>query len=153
MATLDEIGERDGWRCWLCDKPVDPEASVNDDQGPSLDRCDALAMPTHGKKKAVAEERLAHRGCNTKKGAIKPVIEWPDHLILFDPAPILKSAERLLAKGGREIVTRCANRADANDASKWLLDRLSRLVPGVAFTTKIDEGGGQQLLSLYAPKP
>lgn len=151
MATLEEVGERDGWRCWLCDQAVDPDASVNDDLGPSLDRCDALARPTHGKKKAVAEERLAHRACNTKKGAIKPVIAWPDTLILFDPAPILKSAERLMAKGGREIVTRCANRSDANDASTWLLDRLSRLVPDVAFTTKIEQGGGQHLLSLCGP--
>ena len=151
MATLEEVGDRDGWRCWLCDKPVDPDESVNDDLGPSLDRCDALAKPTHGKKKAVAEERLAHRACNTKKGAIKPVIAWPDHLILFDPAPILKSAERLMSKGGREIVTRCASRADAVEASAWLLDRLSRLVPDVAFTTKIDQGGGQFLLSLYGP--
>ena len=153
MATLEEVGDRDGWRCWICDKPVDPDESVNDDLGPSLDRCDALAKPTHGKKKAVAEERLAHRACNTKKGAIKPVIAWPDDLILFDPAPILKSAERLMSKGGREIVTRCASRADAVEASTWLLDRLSRLVPDVAFTTKIDQGGGQQLLCLYAPKP
>ncbi len=151
MATLEEVGDRDGWRCWICDKPVDPDESVNDDLGPSLDRCDALAKPTHGKKKAVAEERLAHRACNTKKGAIKPVIGWPDDLILFDPAPILKSAERLMSKGGREIVTRCASRADAVEASTWLLDRLSRLVPDVAFTTKIDQGGGQFLLSLYGP--
>ncbi len=151
MATLEEVGDRDGWRCWICDKPVDPDESVNDDLGPSLDRCDALAKPTHGKKKAVAEERLAHRACNTKKGAIKPVIAWPDDLILFDPAPILKSAERLMSKGGREIVTRCASRADAVEASTWLLDRLSRLVPDVAFTTKIDQGGGQFLLSLYGP--
>ncbi|MEN9749643.1 MAG: hypothetical protein RL149_721, partial [Actinomycetota bacterium] len=28
MSDLNEIGERDGWRCWLCDKPVDPDASV-----------------------------------------------------------------------------------------------------------------------------
>ena len=79
------------------------------------------------------------------------MIAWPDTLILFDPAPILKSAERLMAKGGREIVTRCANRSDANDASTWLLDRLSRLVPDVAFTTKIEQGGGQYLLSLCGP--
>ncbi len=34
---LDEIGEIDGWRCWLCDEPVDPDMSVNDPRGPSID--------------------------------------------------------------------------------------------------------------------
>ena len=34
---LDEIGEIDGWRCWLCDEPVDPTMSVNDPRGPSID--------------------------------------------------------------------------------------------------------------------
>ena len=30
MSRLDDIGEADGWRCWLCDEPVDPDMSVND---------------------------------------------------------------------------------------------------------------------------
>jgi hypothetical protein len=34
---LDEIGEIDGWRCWLCDGPVDRNMSVNDPRGPSID--------------------------------------------------------------------------------------------------------------------
>ncbi len=153
MSTLDEVGERDGWRCWLCDLPVDPDASVNDDLGPSIDRCDALAKPTHGKKAGPPVERLAHRQCNTKKGAIKAVISWPSDVILFDPAPILQSTERLIAKGGREIVARCATKSDAAQAARWIEDRLSRLAPTVSFTTKIDEGGGQFLLSVLAPKP
>ena len=36
-AQLDEVGTRDGWRCWLCDAPVDPDANVNSDLGPSVD--------------------------------------------------------------------------------------------------------------------
>ncbi len=153
MSTLDEIGDRDGWRCWVCDRPVDPDISVNDDLGPSLDRCDVLVKPQGRKKPAATEERLAHRSCNTKKGATKPVIAWPDHLVVFDPAPVIQSAERLLAKGGRELVARCATDRDANEAAAWLEDRLHRLVPGTAFSTKIDQGGGQFLLTLLAPRP
>jgi hypothetical protein len=151
MASIDEVGERDQWLCWICDKKVDPDLSVNDDLGPSLDRCDALTK-TYGKKKPVGEERLAHRQCNTKKGAVKPVIAWSNDLLLFDPAPILQSAERLMNKGGREIVARCGSQSDASDAGVWLLDRLGRLVPAVTFTTKIEQGGGQFLLSLMAAK-
>jgi hypothetical protein len=151
MASIDEVGERDQWLCWICDKKVDPDASVNDDLGPSLDRYDALTK-SYGKKKVIGEERLAHRQCNTKKGAVKPVIAWSTDLLLFDPAPILQSAERLTNKGGREIVARCGSQSDANDAAVWLLDRLSRLVPTVKFTTKTEQGGGQFLLSLMADK-
>ena len=25
MSRLDEIGDRDGWRCWICDEPVDAD--------------------------------------------------------------------------------------------------------------------------------
>jgi hypothetical protein len=150
VSTLEDIGERDGWRCWVCDVVVDPQASVNDDLGPSIDRCEVFAKPTGKKKAAAADERLAHRGCNTKKGAIKPVIAWPESLILFDPAPIVQSTERLIAKGGRELIARCATQDDAREAARWIEDRLSRLVPGTAFTTRIDQGGGQFLLSLLA---
>jgi hypothetical protein len=148
MSTLEEIGARDSWRCWLCDLSVNADASVNDRLGPSIDRCDAFVKPAGKRAKPQGEERLAHRGCNTKKGEIKPVVPWPDDLILFDPAPIVQSVQRLIAKPGREVVARAATRSDAAAAGRWLVDRLSRLTPDVAFITRIDEGGGQFLLSL-----
>ncbi len=37
MSGLDEVGTRDGWRCWICDEAVDPHKSVNDARGPSID--------------------------------------------------------------------------------------------------------------------
>ncbi|MEX1216931.1 MAG: hypothetical protein WEA11_00260 [Acidimicrobiales bacterium] len=149
MANLDEVGEHDNWRCWLCDQPVDPEKSVNDSRGPSID-----SMTTKSKTKGkgatdvFGAERLAHRDCNTKKGAIAPVVAWPDHLFVVDPAPIFGSVERLARKGGREVVARCPSEQDATEASTWLLDRLSRLAPDLAFSTQIDSGGGQYLLIL-----
>jgi hypothetical protein len=147
VSSLDEIGERDGWRCWVCDLAVDPDKSVNDDLGPSIDRCNVMVRSV-GKKKPEGEERLAHRQCNTKKGAVKAVIAWNPDLIVFDPSPIIQAAERLVNKGGREVVARAASHRDATEAGKWLIDRLSRLAPDVEFSTKIDEGGGQFLLSL-----
>lgn len=146
MSTLKEVGERDAWRCWLCDEPVDPHASVNADRAPSVDS----GLSPKGKKAAAGVERLAHRACNTRKGAVKPVVAWSPDLFVVEPAPIVATVDRLTRKGGREVVARCPSREDAENASVWLLDRLSRFAPDLAVTTQIEAGGGQFLLVLRA---
>ncbi len=149
MSRLDDVAARDGWRCWLCDETVDPRMSVNDPRGPSID---SRTTKTKGKPGAASadNERLAHRGCNTKKGAIAAVIPWPAHLFVGDPAPIIASVERLGRKGGREIMARCPTRADGDAAAAWLADRISRLRPDLAVTADVEPGGGQFLLVLRA---
>ena len=149
MSRLDEVGERDGWRCWLCDEPVDPDMSVNDPRGPSIDAVTTSKKAKKGKG-APPEERLAHRDCNTRKGAVEAVVPWPDHLFVVEPAPIIASVERLERKGGREVVARCPTEADGTEAATWLIDRISRLRPGSAFTAEVEAGGGQYLLVLRA---
>jgi len=146
MSTLDEVGERDGWRCWLCDEPVDPEASVNSDRGPSVDTGSAAK----GKKASPRDERLAHRACNTGKGKVAPVVAWSPDLFVVDPAPIVATVERLGRKGGQEVVARCPTRSDADEAATWLVDRLSRFAPDLAVTAQVQPGGGQFLLVLRA---
>lgn len=149
MTRLEDVGTADGWRCWLCDEPVDPNMSVNDDRGPSID-----SMTTKSRAKAkgsdslFGSERLAHRGCNTKKGAVAPVVEWPTELFVSDPASIVTSAERLARKRGSEAMGRCPTEADAKAAAEWLVDRLSRLAPGLRVQSRIQEGGGQYLVVL-----
>ncbi|MGK2948474.1 MAG: hypothetical protein ACSLFP_07860 [Acidimicrobiales bacterium] len=147
MSRLEELGEQDGWRCWLCDEPVDPTMSVNDQRGPSVD-LRTTKSKAKAKGKGDAQERLAHRGCNTGKGAVAPVIPWPDHLFVVDPAPILASVERLERKGGREVMARCPTAADAEEAAAWLADRVGRLAPDLPLTTEVEPGGGQHLLVL-----
>ena len=146
MSTLSEVGERDAWRCWLCDEPVDPDASVNSSRGPSVD---SGAAPK-GKKAAAGAERLAHRACNTRKGAVKPVVAWSTELFVVEPAPIVATVARLARKGGREVVARCPSRADAEKAAAWLVDRLSRFAPELAVSTLVEAGGGQFLVVLRA---
>lgn len=146
MSNLDDVGERDGWRCWLCDEPVDPDASVNSDLGPSVD----AGVVAKGRKAAPGVERLAHRACNTRKGAVKPVVPWSPDLFVVDPAPIAETVERLRRKGGREVVARCPGRDDADQAAEWLVDRLSRFAPDLRVTTQVEPGGGQYLLSVRA---
>ena len=149
MSRLDDVGENDGWRCWLCDEPVDPEMSVNDPRGPSVDSLTTRAK-AKDKRSGAGQERLAHRGCNTKKGAIAPVVPWSDRLFVVDPAPILASVERLHRKGGREIMARCPTLADGQESGAWLVDRLSRLAPDLGVTVTVEPGGGQFLLVLRA---
>jgi hypothetical protein len=144
MSDLNEVGERDGWRCWLCDEPVDPEASVNADRGPSVD----AGVAPKGKKSSANVERLAHRACNTRKGKIPPVVHWSPDLFVVDPAPIVAAVDRLTRRGGQEVVARCPTRADADAAAAWLVDRLSRFAPDLDVTTKVESGGGQFLLVL-----
>lgn len=144
---LDEVGERDGWRCWLCDQAVDPDMSVNDPRGPSID-ARITERKAKSKGKGAGQERLAHRSCNTGKGSTKPVIEWPPELFVADPAVILTTVDRLQRKGGREIVGRCLERADAEAAAVWIVDRISRLEPDLAVSAEVDPGGGQFLVVL-----
>jgi hypothetical protein len=148
VTRLDEVGEAHGWRCWLCDEPVDPEMSVNDPRGPSIDSCTTKAKAKA--KGGPAQERLAHRGCNTGKRATEPVVPWPNHLVVIDPAPILAAVERLERKGGREVMARCPTQADAEEAAAWLVDRISRLQPGLAVSTEVEPGGGQHVVALRA---
>ena len=146
MSDLNEVGTKDGWRCWLCDAAVDPDASTNSDLGPSIDNYAAAKA----KKSSATVERLAHRACNTMKGKIAPVVPWSPDLFVVDPSPIFESVERLGRKGGREIVARCPSQADAEQAAEWLLDRLSRFAPDMDFETHITPGGGQFMLALRA---
>ena len=145
MSRLDEVGERAGWRCWLCDEPVDPEMSVNDPRGPSVDN---IATKSKGGKARPGDERLAHRACNTKKGAVKPVVPWADHLFVSDPAPIVAFVERLDRKAGREVVARCPTLEDGQEAADWLVDRLSRLAPDLTVRAEVEPAGGQFLVVL-----
>ncbi len=145
MSGLDEVGARDGWRCWVCDKPVDPDRSVNDSRGPSVDSFFTAGKSAKGKG---GRERLAHRSCNSRKGAVTPIIGWPDRLFVADPAVLLTVVDRWSRKGGREVVGRCPTAADAGDAVDWLSDRLSRLAPELAMRLTVESGGGQFLIVL-----
>jgi len=150
---LDEVGDRDGWRCWLCDETVDPDMSVNDPRGPSIDmrtteRKAKAKGKGAGRGQGTGQERLAHRSCNTGKGSTKPVIEWPAHLFVADPAVILTTVDRLQRKGGREVVGRCLELDDATAAAGWIVDRISRLEPDLDVIADVDPGGGHFLVVL-----
>ena len=149
-SHLEAIGTRDGWRCWICDERVDPDMSVNDSRGPSVDSLTARAKAPKGKRGPDAVDRLAHRGCNSKKGAVPVEIPWPAELLVFDPAPLVAVADRLRRKGGREIVARCPSASDADEVARWLVDRFTRLTPDLSVTADVRTGAGQFLVALLA---
>lgn len=63
------IYERDGWTCQLCGEAIDRAADPQrDDAAPSLDHIVPRShqlVPDH----SDANLRLAHRGCNARRGA------------------------------------------------------------------------------------
>jgi len=155
MTRVEDIGQLDSWRCWVCDERVDSTMSVNDDRGPSVDArmTDRKAKKKgRGKSKGSADlaERLAHRGCNTGKGNVDAVIPWSPELFVIDPVEIIQTVDRLAAKGGREIFCRSPSADDADVTAAWLIDRISRLDPGLELSIDIQEGGGQYLVALRA---
>ena len=114
--------------------------------GRKTDEADALSVGVAG------GELLAHRACNTGKSAVTAVILWPADPLIIDPAPLLAVAERLGRKGGREVVVRCADGADARRTADWLVDRFSRLAPTLQVSVSVDPGGGQFLGALTAAR-
>ena len=62
--TLSDVIERDGWRCGICGKTVDPRAKGRDRK--SLDHVIPICM---GGSHTLANAQLAHLGCNSRKGA------------------------------------------------------------------------------------
>lgn len=150
MSKLDEIGELDGWRCWLCDEPVDRDIPSSDPRGASVDTriTKARAKKMKKDKLPIPPERLAHVGCNTGKGNVDAVVKWPDHLIVVEPASIIAAGGRLERKNGREAMARCPTQEDAKKAANWLVDRMSRLHPDTHLKSRVDSAGGQYLVSL-----
>lgn len=64
--TLEKLYERDGGTCWLCGKQCDYSADPNSNEYPSIDHVFPIAK---GGKDEWSNIRLAHRICNTLKGA------------------------------------------------------------------------------------
>lgn len=149
MTKVDDVGDLDGWRCWRCDEPVDPSMSSEDDRGPSIDTCHPKEK---GPRRVAGPERLAHRGCNTRKGQVAAEVPWPDDLFVVDPAPILSVLDRLGRKGGREVVARCPTEADGEALARWLTDRVSRLVPALPVEAGVSAGGSQYVVALTVPR-
>ena len=64
--SLQQVGDRDGWRCHLCGRRVDKNLSGKDRLGPTIDH---LVPISAGGMDVLENVRLAHRSCNITRGA------------------------------------------------------------------------------------
>ncbi len=62
------IFERDGYLCWLCELPTDPDSDTKWER-PSIDHVVPLA---HGGPHTPGNVRTAHLVCNVRRGAPVP---------------------------------------------------------------------------------
>lgn len=61
MFTIDDVGQRDGWRCHICGKKVRRDLSGMDPRGPTIDHL--IPVVADGSDQLV-NVALAHRQCN-----------------------------------------------------------------------------------------
>ena len=142
---LYDLGERDGWTCWICGNAVDPNAVPGSHQAASMDH----VVPRSAGGETVDDNlRLAHRKCNSKRSNLVPELSWPTHLHLIQPAPLWQSVRRLSKrKGTRELVAMLPDREEAEDASRWVV-MAATMMSGEPWTSEVqqfDHGWAVQL--------
>ncbi len=59
-----QVFERDGWTCYLCNRPVGLEVDIFHPDSPTVDHVVPL---TKGGAHALHNVRCAHLGCNSRK--------------------------------------------------------------------------------------
>ena len=125
---LHELGERDGWRCWLCDEAVPTRAKPNDPNQPVTDQ---LAPGVKGVK-GRGELRLAHKRCNDLRKGRPPSIRWPERFGVADAPELLQSLTRLDKRKdpGGEVVAMCPDEDSAEQAAAWVVPLAATLFPG-----------------------
>lgn len=131
MSRIADLAERDGWVCWLCDGPIDPEASPGT---PGSATVDHVVPRSRGGRTEPENLRLAHRRCNGARGNSLPELEWPAQLSLIDAAPLWQSLARILKRRAPEIIAVAPTVELGKDAAAWATDRLERFVGGQWIT-------------------
>lgn len=64
--SIEHVGDRDGWRCHLCGKRVNPSIVNPDPRAPTIDHLIPIA---DGGLDELSNVALAHRSCNCARGA------------------------------------------------------------------------------------
>ena len=63
---MRDVGDRDGWKCHLCGKRVNPLIKNPDPKGPTIDHLIPIAA---GGLDSFDNVALAHWSCNSARGA------------------------------------------------------------------------------------
>jgi hypothetical protein len=133
VPTLEELGDADNWRCWICDEEVPRTAKPND---PNLAVADQIAPAAKGVK-GRGDERLAHKGCNDLRKGRPPTIPWPQRFRVVDAPELLQSLARIDKRKppAGEVVATCVDEASAAAAAEWVVGVATTLHPGAWSTS------------------
>jgi hypothetical protein len=132
MADIEELGERDGWTCWLCGEAVPQRAKANDPNQPVGDQIAPAAKGAKGR----GEVRLAHKRCNDARKGRPPRIAWPERFSVVDAPDLLASLTRIAKRGGRgEVVAMCVDQESAEAGAAWVVPVATTLHAGTWTTT------------------
>lgn len=127
MTRVDDLAERDGWKCWLCELPIDPDAIVGSPHRATIDH---VVPKSRGGPTKPANLRLAHARCNGERGNDLPELTWPERFMLVDAAPLWQSLARMLKRRSPEIVAVAPTHDLAVEAAEWARLRVERFVGG-----------------------
>jgi len=120
--TPAQLGDRDGWVCWLCGNGVDADAARGAPYAGSIDH---VVPRAKGGGDEPANLRLAHRSCNGRRGSRLPELDWPRDLPVVDATPLWPVVQRALRRRGDwEGVGVLPTGAVAREAVGWLSDTL-----------------------------
>lgn len=152
MTKTQAVAERDGWICWICDRPVPRNAASGTADGPTVDH---VVARSRGGRAVRANERLAHGRCNRAKRSGTPVLPWADGLSVVDAAPLWPVLTRLTRRYGRELVAVCPDEDAGRAVAGWLTGRVQRALPA-DWRTEIAPASAATYgvwLCLDAPEP
>lgn len=127
MTRVDDLAGRDGWLCWLCELPIDPDAIVG---SPGRATVDHVVPKSRGGRTEPANLRLAHARCNGRRGNDLPELIWPERFMLIDAAPLWQSLARILKRRSPEIIAVAPTHDLAIDAAAWATLRVERFIGG-----------------------
>ena len=123
-----QLGERDGWVCWLCDGEVDPDAPSSSPAAPTVDH---VVPRSRGGRTVGSNLRLAHRRCNGQRANRLPELDWPVEFGLLDAPSLWQAIARLGRRPGKaEVVALAPTAASASEAGAWAVRSATRFVGG-----------------------
>jgi hypothetical protein len=135
-----ELAARDGWVCWLCEGPIDPDAPTRSPASPTVDH---VVPRSRGGTSDPDNLRLAHRRCNGARGHHLPELTWPAELEVLDATPLWTALARLVRRPGtRELVAVVGTRQRGEDAAGWARRRAERFLGG-AWTVRVAPLAGE----------
>lgn len=65
MISIEDLGKRDNWLCWLCNQPVPQDVKRRSKLAATRDH---VVPRSHGGPDTADNLRLAHRKCNQGRG-------------------------------------------------------------------------------------